>query len=62
MSRDGATVTQKNKSAVRLVPAGTIHVLVILLRYPQTVAANVLSLWEAAQKDINEDHAAFAMS
>jgi hypothetical protein len=62
MSRDGATVTQKNKSAVRPVPAGKIHVLVILLRYPQTVAANVLSLWEAAQKDTNQDHAAFATS
>jgi hypothetical protein len=62
MSRDGATVSRKAESAVRLAPAGTIQVLVILLSYPQTVAANALTLWEAAQKEINEDHAAFAKS
>jgi hypothetical protein len=61
-SRDGATVTRKTQSAVRLAPAGTIQVLVILVRYPQTVAADALTLWEAAQKEINEDHAAFAKS
>jgi hypothetical protein len=60
MSRDGVTVTRKTQSAVRLAPAGTIRVLVILLRYPQTVTADALTLWEAAQKGINQDHAAFA--
>src|SRR4051812_3792610 len=62
MSRDAATVTRKTESAVPLVPAGTIRVLVLLLQYPQTVAGNALTLWEGAQKEINEDHAAFAKS
>jgi hypothetical protein len=62
MSRDAATVTRKTQSVVPLVPAGTIRVLVLLLRYPQTVAANALTLWESAQKGINEDHAVFAKS
>jgi hypothetical protein len=62
MSRDAATVTRKNESVGPLLPAGTIRVLVLLLHYPQTVAANALALWEAGQKAINEDHAAFAKS
>ena len=62
MSRDGTTVTQKTQNPVRLVPAGTIRILVVLIRYPETFAANALALWENAQKEINEDHAAFAKS
>ena len=62
MTRDAATVIRKTESAVSLPPAGTIRVLVLLLHYPQTVAANALTLWEDGQKEINEDHAAFAKS
>ena len=62
MSRDGARVIQKTESAVRLAPVGTIRVLAVILRYPQTVAADALRLWEAGQQEVNEDHAAFAKS
>jgi hypothetical protein len=60
MSRDGTTVTQKMQSPVSLMPAGTIRILVVLIRYPETVAVNALALWESAQQEINEEHAAFA--
>jgi hypothetical protein len=62
MSREGGRVIQKTESPVRLAPAGTIRVLAVILRYPQTVGADALRVWEAAQKEINEDHAAFAKS
>jgi hypothetical protein len=62
MSRDGTTVIRKSRSQVFVPPAGTIRVLVVLVRYPQTVQADALALWETAQNQINEDHAAFAKS
>jgi hypothetical protein len=62
MSRDGTTVTRKSRSQVLLAPAGTIRVLVVLVRYPQTISADALALWEVAENQINEDHAAFAKS
>jgi hypothetical protein len=62
MSRDGGRVINKNRSEILLRPAGTIRVLVVLVRYPETVAADALGLWEDAQKQINEEHAAFAKS
>jgi hypothetical protein len=62
MSRDGTTVTRKSLSYVLLAPAGTIRILVVLVRYPETVAADALALWEDAQQQINDDHAAFAKS
>jgi hypothetical protein len=61
MSRDGGSVIGTNRLAV-LAPAGTIRVLVILVQYPETFAADALALWENAQKQINEEHAAFAKS
>jgi hypothetical protein len=62
LSRDGTTVIRKSQSRVLLAPAGTIRVLVVLVRYPQTVQADALALWETAQSQINEEHAAFARS
>jgi hypothetical protein len=62
MSRDATTVTRESRSQVLLPPAGTIRVLVVLVQYPQTVSVGALALWEAAQNQINEDHAAFAKS
>jgi hypothetical protein len=62
MSRDGAAVIRKTEAAVFLPPAGTIRALVVLVRYPETVATDALALWEDAQKQIHEDHAAFAKS
>src|SRR5712671_7056770 len=62
MSRDGTGVTRRSRSALALAPAGTIRILVVLIRYPETVSANALTLWEDAQKQINDDHAAFASS
>ena len=62
MSRDGTTVTHRAQLQVILPSAGTIRVLVVIVRYPETVAAGALALWEDAQKQINADHAAFARS
>lgn len=62
LSRDGASVIRKNRPELVLAPAGTIRVLVVLVRYPETVAADALGLWEDAQRQINDDHAAFAKS
>ena len=62
MSRDGTTVIRKDRSQVLLAPAGTIRVLVVLVRYPETVSADTLGLWKDAQQQINEDHTAFAKS
>ena len=62
MSRDGGSVIRRNRSQVLLAPAGTIRVLVVLVRYPETVTADALGFWEEAQKQINDEHAAFAKS
>lgn len=62
MSRDGGNVLRKDRSHVLLAPAGTIRVLAVLVRYPETVTADALGFWEDAQKQINEDHIAFAKS
>ena len=62
MSRDGATVTRKTRRSVVLAPAGTIRILVVLIRYPETISADALALWEDAQKQINDEHAIFAKS
>ncbi len=62
MSRDGSRVIRKDRSQILLAPAGTIRVLVVLVRYPETVTADALGFWEDAQKQINEDHQAFAKS
>ncbi|HLK68082.1 MAG TPA: hypothetical protein VKU19_31835 [Bryobacteraceae bacterium] len=61
LSEEG-TVINKNELHVLLAPAGTIRVLVVLLRYPETVSADALGFWEDAQKEINEEHVAFAKS
>ncbi|HKD06816.1 MAG TPA: hypothetical protein VKB79_13020 [Bryobacteraceae bacterium] len=62
MSRDGLSVLRTDRSQVLLAPAGTIRVLVVLVRYPETFTADALGFWEEAQKQINADHAAFAKS
>ena len=62
MSRDAATVLQKSQSPVLLLPAGVIRVLVLLVRYPATIAEDALALWEHAQNQINRDHSLFAES
>ena len=62
MSRDGANVIRKDRSQVLLPPAGAIRVLVVLVRYHETVTADALALWKDAQQQINEDHATFAKS
>lgn len=62
MSRDGTEVLQAHPDTVSLRPFGTIRVLVLLLHYPETVSDSGLVMWEAGQRQINEDHAAFARS
>lgn len=61
MSQDGI-VEHKTRSEVPLAPAGKIRVLCLLVRYPETVTADALALWEDAQRQINEEHAALARS
>ncbi len=60
-SRDGATIIT-SATRLALTPAGTFAALVVLVGYPQTVDASNLSLWEAAQQQINANHASFASS
>jgi hypothetical protein len=59
LSRDGTVVTAKRVSNV-ITPAGTFKTLVVIVRYGATVSAEGIDLFEKAQKQINEDHAAFA--
>jgi|SRR5262245_22878298 len=61
MSRDGMQVTRRTRSEV-IKPAGTFRVLVVIGAYTDTVNADGIALFEAAQQQINEDHAAFARS
>ncbi len=62
MTRDGSSLIRKSRSQVLLAPAGTIRVLVVLVRYPEMFTAETIGLWEYAQAQINEDHRAFAES
>ena len=59
LSHDGTVVTAKRVSTV-ITPAGTFKTLVVIVRYGATVSADGIELFEKAQKQINEDHAAFA--
>jgi hypothetical protein len=61
LSQEG-TVLQRISSQVPLRPAGTIRVLAVLVRYPETFSDEALALWENGQKQVNEDHAALARS
>jgi hypothetical protein len=60
MSRDGATVIRKSQMHILAPPSGTIRVLAVLVRYPETFGDDAIRLWEDAQKQINEEHRAFA--
>ena len=62
MSRDGLNVIRHSLRSNVRVPAGKFRVLSIVVRYPDTVGAEPLVFWEQAQKQINDDHAAFASS
>jgi hypothetical protein len=53
LSQDGV-VEHKSRSEVPLAPVGKIRVLCLLVRYPETVTADALALWEDAQRQINE--------
>ena len=59
LSRDGTNVLSKRRTDV-LTPAGTFKVVVVLVRYPATVGDDALEQLAAAQRQINDDHAAFA--
>jgi hypothetical protein len=59
LSRDGTRVLSKRRVDV-LTPAGTFKVVVVIVRHPATVGDDALDQLGAAQRQINEDHAAFA--
>ena len=59
LSRDGKQVLRQSLSYPR-APAGTFRTLVVIVGYLATVNAEGLKLFERAQEQINEDHAAFA--
>jgi hypothetical protein len=61
LSPDGTKILRRTRAEV-LTPAGTIRVLTVLIRYPETFGDRGLELWQAGQKQINEDHATFAKS
>lgn len=60
-SHDGSTI-QRHMSMDVLRPAGIIRVLVAFITYPQTTGSSGLTLWEAAQDQINSDMEDFATS
>ena len=62
MSREADNVFSVTRTAVSLLPAGTIRVLALVVKYPETVGPDALALWEDAQRQINAEHAAFAKS
>jgi len=59
LSHDGTQVLSKRRTDV-LTPAGTFKVVVVVVRYPATVGDDALEQLGAAQRQINDDHAAFA--
>ena len=59
LSRDGAQVIRRSLSYV-MAPVGTFKTLVVIVGYPQTVTAEGVALFEKAQAQINDDHAALA--
>jgi hypothetical protein len=61
-SRDGSAVVRRDSFAPVVTPAGRFRVLVLLLTWPETFTSELLPLWEAAQAEINQDHASFAAS
>jgi hypothetical protein len=61
MSLSG-NVQNKTRLNVPFAPAGKIRVLCVLVRYPETITDDALPMWEAAQRHINEQHAAFGRS
>lgn len=62
MPRDASAVEGATESPGILTPAGAFRVLVLLVQHPETVGERGPALWAAAQRRINEDHAAFAKS
>jgi len=60
-SRDGGSVISSRSATVR-TPAGTFRVVTLLVNYPQTLGSDAISSWQAAQAQINLDHASFAQS
>jgi hypothetical protein len=60
MSRDGTQLIAKHQVSAPLRPFGTLRVLTFLLHHPETVSDSGLAAWEAGQRQINADHAAFA--
>ncbi|HZR25589.1 MAG TPA: hypothetical protein VFA59_18475 [Vicinamibacterales bacterium] len=61
-SHDGTSITRSARMSNVLLPAGHFRVLAVLVDHPQTVTADGLRLWEAAQAKINTDHFDFAVT
>jgi hypothetical protein len=60
MSRDAGAVIRRDPPSSVVAPAGTFRALVVVTQHPETVGVDSLMLLEAGQRQINEDHAAFA--
>jgi len=58
LSSDGKV--QRQTDSIVLTPAGTLRVLVVMVRYPETVTDDGLAEWKKSQAQVNEDHRAFA--
>ncbi len=61
LAADGSVI-RSSISDVYVRPAGAVHVLTLLIRYPETVSDNGLAFWEDAQKQINHEYQTFAVS
>ena len=60
MSRDATAVTRTEPPTTVVAPSGIFRVLVVVSQHLQTVGTGGLAPLESGQRQINEDHAAFA--
>jgi hypothetical protein len=59
LTRDGLNLIRQSRRNV-LAPAGTFKVLSMVVRHTATVGSGSLSMWQSAQREVNQRHADFA--
>jgi hypothetical protein len=53
-SRDGSDVLRRARTRIHVARAGTIRVLSVTVKHPETVGDDSVPLWEAAQREVND--------
>ena len=59
LTRDGLNLIRKSRRTV-LLPVGRFRVLSIIVQHPQTTGSDPLSMWRAAQDEVNRQHVEYA--